>query len=229
MQKKVNLLLVDSFQLFREGLAKLLQSEPNIQVVSTSSTISEALEAARVYKPDVVLMDIESPEGNGIEQISRIHEVVPEAVIIVLTHLKSNAAFISTIRAGARGYILKNSNVENLVKTIALAAEGKLVVDPPLATLVIDIINSLNHRRHLAKPECIDLLSKREKAVLALIARDATNREIASALFTSESTVKVHMRNIMRKLEAHNRSEAAACAIEEGLLHGADGTGAQQV
>ena len=216
--RKIDLLLVDSFELFREGLVERLQSEPNINVVSTSSAGLEAVGVAEAHKPDVVLIDIQTPDGRGIERISHIHQVVPNAAIVVLTHSVSNEDFILAVRAGARGYILKDINFENLTKTIALVAEGKLVMDPPVAKLVVDIVNYLDHQKHLAKLEYINFLSQREKDVLVLIAKDATNKEIASTLFTSENTVKVHLRNIMRKLEAHNRSELAACAIEYGLL-----------
>jgi len=226
--QKINLLIADSFELFREGLVGQLQSNLDINVVS-SGTGSKAVEAARTHKPDVVLIDIETPDGSDIEQISRIHQIVPKAAIVVLTHSISNADFISAIRARVRGYILKNINLKTLIETITLAVEGKMVIDPPIAKLMVDTVNYLDHHKHLAKPECINLLSQREKAIVLLIMKEATNREIAGTLFTSENTVKVHLRNIMRKLNARNRSEVAACAIEYGLLQNADETNTQQV
>lgn len=226
--RKVNSLLADSSEIYREGLAKLLQLEPTINVVSTCSTALEAIEAARVQRPDVVLVDIEFPEGNNITVISHIHEVAPDTRIIILTNSKSSIDFFSTIKAGATGYLLKDGDFKNLVRAISLAAEGKLVIDPPIATLVLEALQSLDRYRHRAKLEGINLLSQHEKAVLVLMARAATNKEIASTLFISENTAKVHVHNIMQKLQAHNRLEATICAIETGLLHSQDGTGDQQ-
>lgn len=214
---KIRLLLLDSVEIFREGLAKLLRSEPNIDVVATSSTLFEAAEAARAHKPDVVLIDIESSGGHNTELMQRILEIVPGTRIIVLTHSTAGSDFFSAIQAGATGYILKGTSFENLVKTIVLAAEGKLIIDPPIAVIAVEALRSLNEHKHEANSTQISLLSQQEKAILALMAHDASNRQIASALHISENTVKVHVHNIMQTLHARNRLEATVCAIEEGL------------
>ncbi len=223
--QKIKLLLVGRLDIFQKGLTKLLQAEPNIDIVSTSSRISEVLEAARVHKPDIVLIDIVSSE-ESIELVPPIQQIVPDVPIIALTFSTAPRDFFPAIKAGATGYIFRDNNFEDLVKIIALTVEGKLVIDPPIATVVLRALQFLDKHRHLAKPEAINLLSKCEKAVLCLMMQCVDNKEIASTLFTTENTVKAHVHNIMHKLQARNRLEATICAIEEGLLE--DGTGAQQ-
>ncbi len=227
--RKINLLLIDSSEIFCAGLAKLLQSEQNFNVVSACSTLSEAVEAARVHKPDVMLIDVESSEDSDIQLIRCIQQIVPDIRIIVLTHSKVGTDFFSAIMMGATGYISKYSSFENLVRAVALAAEGGLVIDPPLTPLVVQALQALDEHKHLAKPEHINLLTKQEKSALALMARGATNKEIASTLFISENTVKAHVRSIMQKSHAHDRLEATICAIEEDLLHSVDRTATQQM
>lgn len=224
---KIRLLLVDSSEIFREGLVNLIQSKSNIDVVSVSNKASQAVKAARAHKPHVVLTDIESSEGSGIELIRHIHEVVPDTHIIMFAHPKAKALFFYAVRAGVTGYISKDSSLESLVKTITLAAEGKVIVDLPVAKTVVAALQSLNGFRHEAIPERINLLTKQERKVLVLVAQDNSNKEIAEALFTTEDTVKVHVHNIMHKLAACSRLEATICALEEGLQYSVDGSRAE--
>ena len=222
---KIRLLLVEASEILREGLVKLLQSESNIDVVSVSNTVSQAVKAARAHKPHVVLTDIESSEGSGLKLILRIQKVVPDAHIIVFTNSRRIDDFFSAMRIQAAGYISKDNSVENLVKTIALTAEGKLVIDPPMAGVATGGLRALNGHRHEAELNHVNTLSKQEKRVLGLMADVATNREIANVLFITENTAKIHVSNIMHKLHAHHRLEATVCAIEESLQHNMDGTG----
>lgn len=213
------MLLVDNYEVFRKGLAHLLESEPNIDVVSTSSTASEVIEVVREHKPDIVLIDPELFESRDV--ISHIQQVVPKARIIVLTHSNASADLLSTMSAGAAGYILKDIKYESLLKIITLVTEGKLVVDQSMARLVADVFKFIhNHTHIMIKPEHITSLTEQEKAILALLTENATNKEIASSLCVTDNTVKVHVRNIMHKLRARNRLEAAICAIQAGLVPG---------
>ena len=221
---KIRLLLVDGSEIFREGLANLIQSKSDIDAVSVSNKASQAVKAARAHKPHVVLTDIESSEGSGIELIQHIHEVVPEAHIIMFVYPKQKTLFFSAITAGVTGYISKDTSLESLVKMITLAAEGKVIVDLPIAKTVVAALQSLNGHRHEAIPEHINLLTTHERKVLVLMAQDSSNKEIAEALFTTENTIKVHAHNIMHKLLARNRLEATVCAIEEGLQYSVDGS-----
>ena len=220
---KIRLLLVDGSEIFREGLVNLIQSKSNIDAVSVSNKASQAVKVARAHKPHVVLTDIESSKGSGIELIQRIHEVVPEAHIIMFACPKEKALFFSAVTAGVTGYISKDSSLESVVKMITLAAEGKVIVDLPVAKTVVSALQSLNGHRHEAIPEHINLLTNQETKVLALLAQDNSNKEIAEVLFTTEDTVKVHVHNIIHKLAAHSRLEATVCAIEEDLQYSVDG------
>jgi len=219
--RKIKLLLADNSAIFCEGLDKLLQSQPNIEVLWTSSSVSEVVEAATKYKPDVVLTDIQSSQSSNVKTIQRIRQILPNVPIIVFTYSTENIDFFAAISAGATGYILKDTSFETLLKMIALGAEGNLVITPPIAQDVIEVLKFVDSRRCHARVEGISLLSEQEKAVLTLMARGDTNRQIASILFITENTVKVHVRNITRKLSAHNRVEARICAILAGLLPGA--------
>ena len=214
----MNLLIIDCHEVFCQGLVKLLQPESHINILSMCGIVSEPVAAIREHKPDIILIDPKLYES--IDIISRIQQVVPEARIIVLTHSKASADLISTMSAGAAGYILKDSKYESLLKVITLVTEGKLVIDQSMARLVADVFKFIHDHMHIMiKPEQVTSLTEQEKAILVLLAKDATNKEIASSLCVTENTVKVHVRNIMHKLHARNRLEAAICAIQAGLVH----------
>jgi len=215
---KLKLILADKRGIFREGLAKLLEPEPSMEVVGTCCTGGEVVESANEHQPDVVLIDTELSECSSIEAIERIHERLPKTRIMVLTHSEVNAEFLSTVRAGAKAYISKDISLENLIKAIILVAEGEVVVSPPMAAGLLAEFNSLMEGKEVAKLGDVALLSKREQAVLSLVAQGFTNREIATTLVISEHTVKVHMRNIMEKLNAHTRQQAVALAGGIDLL-----------
>jgi len=223
--QKIRLLLVEASEILREGLANLLQSASNLDIVSVSDTPSQAVKAARAHKPDVVLTDIESSKGSAIELMLRIQKVVPDTRIIVFTNSRRIGDFFSAMRVQAAGYISKENSVESLVKTIALAAEGKLVVGPLMAGVATGGLRALNGHRHEADLNHLNTLSKQQRAVLSLMAGALTNKDIADTLFITESTVKIHVRNIMHKLHARHRLEATVCAIEESLQYSVDGSG----
>jgi DNA-binding NarL/FixJ family response regulator len=211
---KIRVLIADKREIFREGLAKLVEHEPSIEVLCTCRTGLKAIESAHEHQPDVILIDTELSECSSIETIQRIRERLPNTNIIVLSHSEANSDLLSAIRAGARAYISKDISVENLVKTITLVADGQVVVSPPMAVKLLAEFSLLEERKDATKLGGSLLLSKREHDVLALVAQGLTNREIAATLLMSEHTVKVHMRNIMDKLHAHTRQQAVALARE---------------
>jgi len=213
--RKTKLLSVDNFELFREGVVEMLRANPKITIESVPCTVPVVAKIIRVYKPDVVLLDIENSESTKV--ISYIRQVLPGAHIIILTHSKEGVCFYSAINAGATGYIFKDISYENLLKTIDLVARGKLVVGSDMTPLVVGALKFLDAHKHTAEPRYISLLSEQEKVILCLVARETTNKSIASILHIAESTVKVHVHNILAKLQARTRLEASISAIEGGL------------
>jgi len=209
---KVKLLLADKREMFRDGLVKLLERQPDIQVVGTCSTGLEAIERAKKHQPDVILIDTELAECNSIEAVQHIREVLPNTNIIMLTHSETHADLISSITAGAMAYVSKDVSLKDLIKIIALVIEGEIVISPPMAAQLVKELGFLEKHKRSAKVEDIGLLSKREQVVLSLVEQGLTNKNIATSLFISEHTVKVHLRNIMGKFHAHTRQQAVTLA-----------------
>ncbi len=209
---KLKLLLADKNEIFCEGLAKLMGREPSIEVVGVCRTGLEAAESACEHQPDVILIDTELSECSGLEAMQRIHERLPKTSIIMFTNSEVNGDLISAVKAGAKAYISKDISVENLIKTIILVADGEVIVSPPMAARMLAEFNLLEESKDATKLGDGTPLSKREQAVLALVAQGFTNREIATSLFISEHTVKVHVRNVMGKMKAHTRQQAVVLA-----------------
>jgi two-component system response regulator NreC len=213
---KIRLVLADKYEIFLEGLAKLLKSNPGIEVVCTCCTGLETVENAFKYQPDVILMDTRLLECSGIEVAQRIHEELLKTNIIMLTHSETDEDLISATRAGAKAYLSKDISIESLTKAIILVAEGGVVVSSPMAARLLQEFNFLEESKDAAK--LITLLSKREQAVLSLVAQGFTNKEIATTLVICENTVKAHLRNIMEKLHANTRQQAVSLVGGKDLL-----------
>ena len=223
---KIRIVIADMEEVFREGLAKLLKRELNIEVASTCTIGLEAVENVHKYQPDVILIHGVLKDGSGIELAQCIREQQLKTNIIVLTHSKSDGDLVSAIRAGAKAYLSKDVSIDNLVKTIILVAEGGVVVSPPMATKLLTEFNILEENKGAEK--LASLLSQREWEVLLLVAQGFTNKEIATTLTISDNTVKVHLRNIMEKLHAHTRQQAVSLAGGENLLARATQTDTKQ-
>ncbi len=224
---KIRLALVDKEEIFREGLAKLLESNPDIEIVCKCPMGLEAIEEIRKCQADVTLMDTGSPEHSGIEIAQRIQKEVPGTNIIMLTHSEADDDLISAAKAGAKAYLSKDISIGNLIKAIILVTEGGVVVSPPMVKRLLAEFRSLEEGKDAAK--LLTLLSKREQAVLSLVTQGLTNREIATELFISENTVKVHLRNLMEKLHAHTRQQAVSLVGGKDLLSGVTQTDTKQV
>ena len=216
MGAKIKLVLADKEDIFREGLAKLLESEPDIEVACTCRTGLEAVESAYKHQPDVILIDTGLPECSSVEVMQRIREGLSKTNIIVLTHSETDDDLISAARAGAKAYLSKDVSIDNLIRAIILVAAGGVVVSPPMAARLLQEFNFLDEGKDATK--LITLLSKREQAVLSLVEQGFTNREIATTLLICENTVKVHLRNTMEKLHAHTRQEAVSLVGGKDLL-----------
>lgn len=207
----VKLVVVDDHALFRAGLLSLLREMESISVVGEAENGLQALEVVRNTRPDVVLLDVNMPVMNGVETVRSL-KMVSEVKIIMLTISRSDDDLLSSIVAGADGYLLKNSEPSELRNAIQLVYEGKSILSPEITQQVMNAV-SFESKQNLDND-----LSDRELDVLACLSSGRTTAQIANELFISENTVKTHVRHILNKLEASNRAEAVSKAITLGLL-----------
>jgi len=211
----VLVLVVDDQQLIREGIASMLNVHEGISVVDSAENGLQAIEKARILKPNVILMDIHMPEIDGISAAEKILESLPNIKIIMLTTFDDEEYIIRSLRIGASGYLLKDIPSDDLAEAVKLANAGVYQLDPKVAGVLVGNINSYQQ----SKEQDISSynLTQREIEVLGLLATGATNREIAEKLFVSEGTVKNHVSNILSRLGLRDRIKAAVFAIEHGL------------
>jgi len=215
----VRVLVVDDHTLFRRGIAAVLANQENLEVVGEALDGLEAIEKTKEIAPDVVLMDLNMPRCSGLEAIQALQIEMPEVNVLVLTVSDKEADLFAAIKFGARGYILKNTEPEELIHAILHIAQGGVIVSPLMATKLLTEFKDLSAGVERESIQGIDAdLSPREGEVLQLVAQGASNKKIADSLFISENTVKTHLRNIMEKLHLANRSQAAAYAINRGLV-----------
>jgi len=214
----VRVLVVDDHTLFRRGIAAVLANQESLEVVGEALDGLEAIEKTKEIAPDVVLMDLNMPRCSGLEAIQALQIEMPEVNVLVLTVSDKEADLFAAVKFGARGYILKNTEPEELIHAILHIAQGGVIVSPLMATKLLTEFKDLSAGVERESIQGIDAdLSPREGEVLQLVAQGASNKKIADSLFISENTVKTHLRNIMEKLHLVNRSQAAAYAVEKGL------------
>jgi len=217
--KAIRVLLVDDQGLFREGLRTLLSTQPGLEVVGEAGDGEEALTLARATRPQVVLMDLRMPRLGGVAATRRLRELCPECQVIVLTTFDDDEEVFDALRAGAAGYLLKDAPVAKLAEAIGVVARGESFLQPSIAAKVVAEFSRLSPARPpLPRPALADPLSERECEVLRFLAAGKSNKEIAAALQLAEGTVKNHMSNILSKLGALDRTQAALMARELGLL-----------
>ncbi|MEO8457248.1 MAG: response regulator transcription factor [Chloroflexota bacterium] len=210
MADSIKLMLVDDHEVVRLGLRNLLERREKFTVVGEAGSVAEAIEVARSSKPDVIVMDIRLPDGNGVEATREIRGERPETKVIMLTSYADDEAIYGSIMAGASGYLLKQTRGQNLAEAIERVAAGDSLLDPAVTAKVLE------RMRSLAKGETDDLapLTNQERKILALIAEGKTNKEIAADVFLSDKTVKNYVSSILSKLNLRRRSEAAAFMAE---------------
>jgi two-component system NarL family response regulator len=216
--KPVRVLIADSHDLFRQGLASLLSRQPGIEVVGEASDSRETRTLIASLHPDVVLVEIYLHDSEGLPTVVSIMEEFPDTVIAVLTSSEDDNDVLAAGKLGVKGYLLKNSSLEELVRAIHALAQGGAYFSSSMFTKVLQEFTHLARRRDLQEAKGLDALTEREKDVLRLVARGATNRDIAEELVITENTVKVHLRNILDKLQLRNRQQAAAYAVQAGLI-----------
>ncbi len=217
VSSRVRVLLVDDQILFRAGLRTLLSAQPQIEVIGEAANGQEALQLAAQTRPDVVLMDLKMPVLDGVSTTRRLRIQLPACRIVALTTFEDDELVFEGLRAGAVGYLLKDSPVERLVEAILAAARGESLLQPSVASKVLAELSRLSSQP-VADAGVLAGLSEREREVLRLIARGASNKEIAAALYLAEGTVKNHVTNILEKLQVSDRTQAALRARELGLV-----------
>jgi DNA-binding NarL/FixJ family response regulator len=213
---KIKVLLADDNELFREGLARLLEESGGITVVSKCDNGNEVLSRTKNCQPDLVLTKIDLPGCDGMDTTRWINEHLPRTKVVILTDSEDEQDLFSAIKGGAKGYLLKNTALEDLVRSIELLARGGLIVSARLAERLLDEFSSLHGRTSKAAEDV--RLTEREREIVELVARGATNKEIGETLFIAENTVKVHMKNILEKLQLRNKQQVAAYAVDRGLI-----------
>jgi DNA-binding NarL/FixJ family response regulator len=214
----IRILLVDDQALFREGLRTLLSLQPDLEVVGEAGNGEEALRLAARLRPDVILMDLQMPVLDGVESTRRLRAAHPECRVIVLTTFDDDEYVFEGLRAGAIGYLLKDTPSARLLEAIRAAARGESFLQPSIAAKVVAEFSRLADQAPPRPQPLADPLSEREVEVLRLLASGASNREIAAALVITEGTVKNHVTNILSKLGVSDRTQAALKARELGLL-----------
>jgi DNA-binding NarL/FixJ family response regulator len=205
----IRILIVDDHAVVRQGLKMFLGLDPELDVIGEGSDGKEAIRLARQLQPDVVLMDLLMPGMNGIEAIEILRKEMPDIEVIALTSVLEDQSVVGAIRAGAIGYLLKDTEADELIRSIKAAAEGQVQLSPKAAARLM---------REVRAPESPEALTDRETEVLRLLAQGQSNKEIARTLSIGEKTVKTHVSSILSKLNVSSRTQAALHAVRIGLV-----------
>lgn len=216
MTQPIRVLIVDDHTLFRSGIKALLQRHKDFEVVGEAGDGLEGLKRAKSLQPNVVLLDLHMPGISGREAVKLLAEEVPECNVLLLTVSEAAEDLIETIRAGARGYLLKNIETDFLLDSIRSAARGESVISAQMTGKLMMGVRSTS-KDGTVPEEKKENLSPREKEIITLLARGASNKEVARTLNVAESTVKIHVQNILKKLNLTSRVQAAVYAIEHKL------------
>lgn len=224
----IRILLIDDHTLFRSGVKALLQRHPDFEVVGEASDGLEGIKLVEQVDADVVLLDLDLPSMNGCEVLAQIREIKPELAVLMLTVSEDCNALGESLRLGARGYLLKKIDQDFLLRSIRSAFNGESIVSPQMMTKFVARLTEgaspaePEPRQTSSKPAFAPMpepreLTRRERQTLAWLARGVSNKEIARALHLAESTVKVHVQSVLRKLNLSSRVQAAIYAIEHGF------------
>jgi DNA-binding NarL/FixJ family response regulator len=208
VEAKIRILVADDHPMLREGLVAVLSTQPDFYVVGEAADGSEVVRLAETLLPDVILLDLEMPGMDGVAALEKLRESGSEARTVVFTAYDTDERILGSLRAGARGYLLKGASRTELFDAIRTVHSGGSLLQPLVTGRLLD---------HMNAPEP-DPLTPRELEVLALLARGLPNKEIADSLYIGERTVKFHVSSILAKLDAGNRTEAARIAISRGLI-----------
>jgi len=205
----IKIVIIDDHIMFRQGLKAVLELEKDIKIVGEASSGNKAMDAVKKNNPDILLVDIKLPDISGIEVCEKILNQYPTLKVIIITAFHDEKDVVKAIRAGAKGYILKDSDVKELIKQIRLVYENKSTIDSSLIDTVF---------KEIAKKNVDHLLSQREQEIVKLIFEGFSNDEISNKLFISTSTVKMHVHQIMTKLNVSSRTSIVREALKRGLI-----------
>jgi two-component system, NarL family, response regulator DevR len=203
----LTLLVVDDHEVVRQGLVALLGRRPEFHVVAEAGTVAEAVDAARRFQPNLVIMDVRLPDGSGIEACREIRAELPDTRVVMLTSYPDEDAVLSAIVAGASGYLLKQVRARDLVAALESVARGESLLDPAVTGRVLDRVRRIATS---SEPDELAQLTPQEQKILLLVAEGKTNKEIAADVFLSDKTVKNYVSSILAKLNLERRAQAAA-------------------
>ncbi|MGP4082039.1 response regulator [Pseudalkalibacillus sp. R45] len=209
----IKVLLIDDHAILRDGLKNIIAIEEDIAVVGELTSGEEFLETIETTEPDVILMDINLPDKNGIELTSLVKRTFPKCKVLILTMYKHDEYFMSALKAGADGYILKDAPSEEVIEAIHSVAEGNSILHPSMAKKLVDY----HQKKTQTGPNGKDL-TDREKDVLICLVEGLSNKDIAERLYISDKTVKIHVSNILKKLEVKSRSQAIIYAVQNQIV-----------
>jgi len=216
--KPIRILIVDDHTLLRSGIKLALQRHEGFEVVGEAGDGLEGIKRAKQLKPDVVLLDLHMPGTSGLEALRVLVDDVPETQVVMLTVSEDAEDLLETLRAGARGYLLKNIDTEFLLESIRRAAHGESVMSPQMAHKLADSLRAPPKESAAVVDVNPGKLSPREREIIVMLAHGASNKEIARVLGLSESTIKIHVQGILRKLNIAKRVQAAVYAVAHGLI-----------
>jgi DNA-binding NarL/FixJ family response regulator len=215
---KIRVLLADDHALFREGLAGILDAQPDLEVIGEAGDGLEVIVKAQELRPDLIVMDVSMPGCDGVEATQRIKKSLPEVTIVMLTVRNEDEKLFEAIKSGAQGYLLKSIRSRDLVALLRGAVQGEAAITSSMGGRMLEEFRRLAQQESRFPDDDAISLTRREQEVLSLVAEGATDQEIAQELSISIHTVKSHMRNILSKLHMSHRHEAALFALREGLI-----------
>ncbi|MBI3804959.1 MAG: response regulator transcription factor [Nitrospirae bacterium] len=230
---KIRILIADDHRVVREGLAAILKSRSDMDVIGEATNGIEVIEKAKALRPDVILMDVSMPQMNGIEATRAIRKLLPQIGIVVLTMHDDDATIFDLVGAGVHGYILKEADSSEVVKAIQSIYRGESVIHPSIARKLLVEFSETGRSAHSSNEKKAPArhaynLSAREIDVLRRVAKGKTNKEIAGDLTLSEKTIKNHVRNIFHKMRVFDRTEAAIKGVQEGIINLERGRGIEE-
>jgi two-component system, NarL family, response regulator DevR len=205
--RPLTLLIVDDHEVVRQGLAAVLGRRPEFTVVAEAGTVAEAVDAARRFRPDLVVMDVRLPDGSGVEACREIRAELPDTRVVMLTSYPDEDAVLSAIIAGASGYLLKQTRARDLVAALEAVGRGESLLDPAVTGRVLERVRRI---ATADQPDELAQLTAQEQKILLLVAEGKTNKEIAGEVFLSDKTVKNYVSSILAKLNLERRAQAAA-------------------